>query len=84
MIDGEHSKEVQKGAIMDPSLKELTRKGDQLKTKMLMDGYEAFQEWYDECLDFLARLQQTFQEDVRTPLDVQKGIAWLKETFRDE
>lgn len=68
---------------MKPTLKELTRKGDQLKTKMLMDGYEAFQEWFDECISFLELLQQIFREEVQTPLDVQKGIAWLEETFRD-
>jgi len=69
---------------MNPTLTELTTIGDQLKTKMLMDGYEAFQEWFDECIAFLERLQQTFRAEVKTPLDVQKGIAWLKETFRDD
>lgn len=69
---------------MNPQLKELTRKGDQLKTKMLMEGYEAFQEWFDECIEFLELLQQFFRDEVKTPLDVQKGITWLEATFRDD
>jgi len=73
-----------KGLDLNPTLRAVTTKGDQLKTKMLMDGYEAFQEWFDACIAFLERLQTTFREEVKTPLDVQKGIAWLKENFRDD
>ncbi len=67
---------------MEVSLKRIIKQGETLKVKGLLEGYQAFQDWHEGCIEFLEGLTLTFRETVRTPLDVEKGIAWFMATFQ--
>jgi len=61
----------------------LIKRAEQLEVKGLFEGYRAFADWHDDCVEFLENLTLTFRETVQTPLDVQKGLLWFRETFRE-
>ncbi|MBM3299079.1 MAG: hypothetical protein FJY85_03895 [Deltaproteobacteria bacterium] len=69
---------------MAPTLKALIEQGRQLKAKDLLDGYRAYESWRQECLAFLEHLQMEFQEEVKTPTHIERGLRWLEETFRQD
>jgi len=74
---------IRKEDEMRPTLSQLIRQAELLKLKELLEGYRAFADWHDACVDYLEGLTLEFRERVQTPLDVGKGIAWFKTTFRE-
>ena len=67
---------------MAPTLFQLIKESERLKARGLLEGYQAFSEWHEACCEFIEGLQLSFRETVLTPLDVEKGIQWLGDTFR--
>jgi hypothetical protein len=70
---------------MGPTLDELIERGEQLKDNGRFHelyGREAFWQWHEMCIEYLECVPLSFREEVRCPDDVEKGIKWLKETFR--
>jgi hypothetical protein len=70
---------------MGPRLDELIKRGERLKNNGQFHelyGREAFWQWHESCVEFLECVPLSFREEVTCPLDVKKGIEWLKGTFR--
>jgi hypothetical protein len=70
---------------MGPKLDELIEQGKRLKNNghfHELYGSEAFWQWHENCCEFLECVPLSFREEVMCPLDVKKGIEWLKSTFR--
>lgn len=68
---------------MKPSLPAILRQAEGLRSKELLEGYAAFVDWHDACLEYLEMLIVEFREKVRTPMDIDEGIGWIKSTFRE-
>lgn len=70
---------------MRPTLTDLIERGQQLKSngQWQFQERQSFYEWHEACAEYLECLLLAFRENIQNPVDVEKGVNWLKSTFRE-
>jgi len=69
---------------MNSKLTELIRQGNNLlpgKEQELVKGFEDFEQWRQDCVEFIESLRNQFHEEVQTPRNIEQGLRFLESNF---